>query len=424
MKRFFSVFLACSLVFFQAIPSFAFTATPSEVSSVVATPSNALYDIQPLDYSDNGLWIVDNTVDMDYVTLNVAYYDMSNNVKYSSVQFDSSQHAVLPLPDDCASIQNVFIRLASGALPSPGTYEFWLRFNSDVGVTYESTAYIQASKSNHNAMSQNNSQAVQVTQVSGDFTVNETVEIGNVANLQLVLYPDNISPTFLPWGGYVHISFEKTDDEPAYTTPGGLPTSGDIQENISNSVSSINNQMESIDGTLKEIVQTISYQLEAFWNQLAGEFTNLYNKMNQQHEELLNALEEGLEVTIINQFDELIANDNKNHQEQLANDDKNTEEITNGYDNSSITADNDRLNTALEDNEQLENEALGEAAGHLEDFEFTNPITQYLSTFILFGDFLQDLFTNSGAFFNVINLSFILSIALIVIGLYRFKGGS
>lgn len=41
---------------------------------------------------------------------------------------------------------------------------------------------------------------------------------------------------------------------------------------------------------------------------------------------------------------------------------------------------------------------------------------------MLFGDFLQSLFVNSGGFKNVINLSFIMGIALMVAGLYRFKG--
>lgn len=65
-----------------------------------------------------------------------------------------------------------------------------------------------------------------------------------------------------------------------------------IADNSSTIAENSNRQVEqgdSIIELIKNTIQTISSQLTAFWNQLAGEFTNLYNKMNQQHSEKLQS---------------------------------------------------------------------------------------------------------------------------------------
>ena len=54
-------------------------------------------------------------------------------------------------------------------------------------------------------------------------------------------------------------------------------------------------QGDTIIELIKNTIQTISSQLTAFWNQLAGEFTNLYNKMNQQHLESMDKVDEQID---------------------------------------------------------------------------------------------------------------------------------
>lgn len=121
---------------------------------------------------------------------------------------------------------------------------------------------------------------------------------------------------------------------------------------------------------------------------------------------------------------EIIASDEKLQQEQLENDDKNADAIMNSYDKSGFDDSNGKLGDSIVQQQDQEQQIMDQISEPLDSFEFKDPIAQYLSTFKLFGDFLQDLFTNSGAFSDVINLSFIMGIALMVAGLYRFKGGN
>ena len=68
--------------------------------------------------------------------------------------------------------------------------------------------------------------------------------------------------------------------------------SQDTADNTATIAENSNRQVEqgdSIIELIKNTIQTISSQLESFWNQLAGEFTNLYNKMNQQHAEKMQS---------------------------------------------------------------------------------------------------------------------------------------
>lgn len=85
------------------------------------------------------------------------------------------------------------------------------------------------------------------------------------------------------------INFTKTSATPNYTAAGGSQTTGDIQSNIADNTAQQVEQGDTIIELIKNTIQTISFQLTSFWNQLAGEFTNLYNKMNTQHAEQLEA---------------------------------------------------------------------------------------------------------------------------------------
>lgn len=81
------------------------------------------------------------------------------------------------------------------------------------------------------------------------------------------------------------------------------PTAGSGVNDTANNTAEIANnsarqveQGDSIIELIKNTIQTISSQLESFWNQLAGEFTNLYNKMNQQHAEKMQSDEDTRET--------------------------------------------------------------------------------------------------------------------------------
>lgn len=66
-------------------------------------------------------------------------------------------------------------------------------------------------------------------------------------------------------------------------------SSTNVAEDTANNTAQLVEKQDTIIDQIMNVTQTISSQLTAFWNQLAGEFTNLYNKMNQQHAEQLEA---------------------------------------------------------------------------------------------------------------------------------------
>ena len=172
-------------------------------------------------------------------------------------------------------------------------------------------------------------------------------------------------------------------------------------------------------GTLKAIIQHISDQLFAFWNQLAGEFTNLYAKLEKNANDNFTALKEAGKAAT----EHIVENNNNNTNELKENNDKNTDKALNSYDNSSMNSDNERLRNKLAEQDEFEDLITSSINEPLSSFEFKNPVNQYLLAFGMCGRWLQKLFDSLGGFKDVVNLSFAMTIALICIGMYRFKGG-
>lgn len=190
-------------------------------------------------------------------------------------------------------------------------------------------------------------------------------------------------------------------------------TISNIQNTVSNISTQITNATTTITNTITNKVDQLQSSISSGLNNLGSTITGNADKntdkITQSQKENTN---------------KVIENQDKNTDKVTANQDKNTDTIVNGYDSSAIESENDRLSGKLDEFGKAEDEVIGQISKPLKEFEFHNPVVQYLSTFQLFGNFMQDVFTGSGAFKDVINMSFIMSIALLVAGLYRFKGGN
>ena len=121
--------------------------------------------------------------------------------------------------------------------------------------------------------------------------------------------------------------------------------------------------------------------------------------------------------------DKIVNSITDNISDQMENDDANTDTIVNGYDGSGIDSDNNRLNNSINEYEDAESAVLDKVNEELGNFEFQNSFQGYVNSIAVISSFLQRLYDNSGAFKDVINIGFFLSIASIVIGMYRFKEG-
>ena len=212
------------------------------------------------------------------------------------------------------------------------------------------------------------------------------------------------------------MEFTKTTATPDYTTAGGPQSSQDIQQDISNSAGQIAGNTEAINGTLKELIQHISNQLAALWDQMYNFMhVPLVNNDNARTQRIIDRLDEGFDINV-----ETI---DRNFHDLMANDDKNTNTVVNGYDNSGMNSDNNRLDTAMGNYTDVENSVLDSVNSALGNFEFSGSMDSYLTCIGTVSGFMQNLYDSSGALKDAIVIGFLLSIASIVIGLYRFKEG-
>lgn len=311
-RKVFTVLLVLSVVMICPLTSLAMSATPYNASR--ASTSNAfpmddfvdsdMFDSIEFDHSsllsssDDDSWIpvtVINSVSHTDLSLNLKYYTMSGVVKYMTVPFDSNFYASLPLPSDCATIGSFFLRIGHSSLPSPGRYSLRVLFSSNTGVEYWRVTGWNEKKLTNASTQSGNFEFSNFLQQSGDWYAQTVIELGSVSFLDVSVIPKSNSTINLPYGGYVKVQFVKTSAAADTTTADGGYTSDNAASDTAQNTSKIVEQGDTIIETIKNVIQTISSQLTAFWNQLAGEFTNLYNKMNQQHTEQLEADRENTE---------------------------------------------------------------------------------------------------------------------------------
>lgn len=233
-------------------------------------------------------------------------------------------------------------------------------------------------------------------------------------------------------GPSIDYSFQKASSDSLTSTNDNYsgPSGADLQESIADSVSRLpgaltemSGQLENIGDTLRDIITTISNQLNALWNQMYNYMhIPLMAQIQDSTDQIVNAIED-INIDFSDFSEEIIANDNQLHQDQLANDDKNADQIMNGYDNSGMNSTNQKLGGSMSDYEEKEQELLGSVQGHIDDFEYQDPFAQFTAPLADFSFFLTGIYTGLGAFNIPIAFSLTLSIGLICIGWYRFRGG-
>lgn len=433
-RRYAAGFLAAMIFLFSSVfPVFAEPHTLGDLDAyLVPTASNAM-SIVP--YSTLGT--VKNTIDLTGVRFFV-YYDndsigVKNIMKYGSASWDNYRLSFSIFLSENEVIKSYGFQLFPQNLPVSGTYNFGFDLSSD--FSYELSAMdIYSRKQPSNAGYQDSSFSLRFSQLSGD--VYSPSNIFNLTNVQYLTVNGYVKDSSLHnMAGSCAFQFLVSSSDPDAPSTAGTNTSQqDWENNISSSLGDISSSLSGVDESLEYISQSqnliiqgidnvilhISDQLYAFWDQL---YNLIHVPTYAILQQILQAIHD-LDISVDVNLDELTDTLDRNHEEQIASDTQIADEIQNGYDNSGLTSSNQQLGAALEDQAQKEDQILEQISDPLESFTFSNPISQYLDSFLLLGDFLQDLYTGSGAFKDVINLSFLMGIALMVVGLYRFKGGN
>lgn len=432
MKRIYSICFIVLLCLFQVTPAFASVATSSNWIPDAGTASPSDWNFfTPFDWdayeTDFGIspfptraLNVTNTVDLTGVTAFFRYYDMSNVMRWTSVKLDSSGSFTITRPSDYVKPYGLYFCIYPSALPSPGTYSFSLQFGSHTGQTYTG-GWIFSRKNNTNAAIQDERKAIAkgsgFDDYSGAFTVSKVINLGSgIAWLEAGAFFDQSRQGIFPVGGDVRINFTKTNASPDYTTAGGPQSSQDIQQNISNSAGQIADNTEAINGTLKELIQHISDQLHALWDQMYNYMhLRLVANDNARTQRIIDRLDEGFDINV-----EVL---DRNFHDLMANDDKNTNQITNGYDNSTFNSANSQLDSSVNQYDQAETGIFDSVKENVTGFtipDFTSNV-QVLTAVGFCSNYLQRLFNAIGLYNLPITVSLVMIFVLMVLGYYRVR---
>lgn len=251
-------------------------------------------DVQQVD--DIALYLNDSNYGKDWL-YQVGSYNAKGNFEGITLVYDNTYgYYKLPAGDYSKyRFQDLRLSILQNRLPSSGKYLFNYNLSQSAVVNAFTKSYVQYDLVQKNTLNvYPHSVAIGFNQsgssLSGSFNVSipsRCVRMSVVLNFKQT---SNVSVTL----SAPSFSFSILTDSSKPSVDSGVTSnpSQDTADNTATIAENSNRQVEqgdSIIELIKNTIQTISSQLESFWNQLAGEFTNLYNKMNQQHAEKLQS---------------------------------------------------------------------------------------------------------------------------------------
>lgn len=456
MKRFLAMILALLL----AVPLPVYAG---------ATPSDAEYVHEPRAVGPS----FNNTSNYSYIKMKLFYTTTSGSTGVANIPISSDGWFSLQKPSNYRQPQYIEYNVDPGGRPPSGTYSMKFSISPNAGVTWNSYFALYSAFTIPNASpstlwkkyefpmtQQINTVHTITTYYEGDGVGTMIInsggdvfcELGSISvnNFKNTLFNIALHATAIsfPFGGQVKMSFGPINKNPSYSSVGKPPTTdqtlGDIQQAVEqlpgkiedvadavqDVVQGITNLPQNIAGALEphydNILQQLHHiteQLHALWDQLAAYFNDkLIPQMITDTNRIVEAIENvNHEVNI--DLDALKQQLAQQHKEQMDNDNKNTEEIVNGYENGDMDSISGQFGTAAENSDNAEDQLFNEVSGNISDFTFNLEIlSQYQASFDIIGTILRHFvalpFVKTPMVFMLT-----LSIALLMIGYYRFKGG-
>ncbi|WP_143469150.1 hypothetical protein [Lachnoclostridium sp. An14] len=412
LRRLCGLFLCLMLVISISSTSYAVgpnLATPAELSVATSSTFSVLSSVVPFSVSNTD-------VDIYGSVYNRSSGAWVRNVRgvYSGMSGSYAIYTFPKLSDTSEYYHGVMYSFSDDDLPDPGTYGFDYQF-VEANVPLSPTGgYVSFWSSDKNVDGSSN---------YGNVTTSLTGNIfKGTGNVTFGYAESNILECYITWPEYltqfdiavpsspISFRFKANADSPSVSSP-DVGASGGASNVIANVTTNISNSVSSIDDSIKELIQTIIYQLEALWNQFAGVFTSMFSAWETHTQQIVQAIQnittaaqEGIENII-----------DAGHED--------TETITDGYDNSSMESENDRLSGSLTELEESEDQLFDQAQSYIDQFEFQDPFTQFTAPLSDLSYWLVGIYSNLGSMNIPISFGFTLSIALLLIGWYRFKGG-
>lgn len=371
---------------------------------------------------------VSNSVDLSNVTLSLEYKTKYGESKYIRSLFDGDRHAILKKPSDFLISKVMIFDFPRSSLPPSGVYKMEFKYASDTSGFKYKTVILSTFRDVENAHGPWSNDDVPYSTVSGDVYVKTVIDLQKVKYFRVMIPVDGLIP---PFGGYLAMSFTPTREQPSIVTAGGSKVQSDkvvdATLDTSRNTAAMVEKQDTIIDQIVDTTRTISDQLRAFWDQLAHEFTNIYNKLNNHHSELLQANRDNTDDIIDSSklnSEHVIENQTENTTKMIENDNKNTDTIANGYDSSSLESSHNEFDKALTDFSEKEDQLYDVVLNKVREHSFYDIFGSVVAPLRDVSFFLEQIYNSIGLFSSAISFSFSLTIAMLFIGYYRFKGGA
>ncbi len=416
---------------------------------MISTSSNASYGLMTSDLMDDDYGVapvssiatIQNTlVWSNSCDLYVGLSGTNSGRLYQPVSYSTSNGIRFSV--DLTSFENngsayLRIRIPESVLPAPGVYEVSADLSSQFSYSYNDFRYYYT-VSRYSSGQYVGFVYPAYQQSSGDlYSAPQVMDLRNVSQIEVIFglseYVKNFDFTF-------KMSFRLSDGSTDKVI-GITPSAGDYENSVSDSLGSLSSSVDNMSSTLDSVDESLTYisqsqnlviqgidnvilhisnQLYAFWDQL---YNLIHVPTMAKLDDIIQAINQ-LDINVNVDIDEIISNATQNSQNEINNANKNHEQLVNGFDNSGMDSDQQKLDTSINDYVEKEDELFADAKDHLEGFTYENPLSDYQAALTDISTFLGGIYNALGALNIPIAFSLTLSIALVMIGYYRFKGGA
>lgn len=188
-------------------------------------------------------------------------------------------------------------------------------------------------------------------------------------------------------------------------------------------VSALTNMDNGLGGKIDALVSAVTTHGQNIYNQLNTQRGKLSSELQNKMQAVQEALQSTLNDNTTTLFDQMFDQRNKLDSHIKGYVSEQTDTLTGGYDNSGMESDKSELDDAMSQYEQVEDELFEDAKGYINDFEFDTPFDAFTGPLSDISYFLSGMFSALGPMNVVITFSLTLTIAMVMIGWYRFKGG-
>ncbi len=427
---------------------------PFSALADVASGSNAVYGDPFSDRLDmySSVGSVVNTVRGDLLA-SVSFYnpDTGKQERYSvPCTFRDNQYHIKTTLSNTGYITYMEIQVRGKALPPSGSYYVSFDFSSDFSYDYHEFKYWWTKYTN-SASDVSDSILPSHRQLSGDlYSAPFLVNLTNVAafNPVIVFKGDNVRNI----SGSFSLNFTPAASDPSAPSTGLDTSQQDYESGVSSSLSDIQSSVGNMSSDLSEAAQSLEYisqsqnliikgidniilhisdQLYAFWDQL---YNLIHVPTMAMLDQILQAIKD-MDINVNVDLDELksaissaaskiTGQIQSSINSQITNDDKNTDHLENGYDNSGILGENTKLDGAITEYEKVEDQLLNDAKDKIGKFAFNKELVEkYTAPLSDISYFLTGIYNGLKGLNIPVSFSLTLTIALVCVGWYRFKGG-